>query len=63
MFGFLKNIGQSELIIIILLILVFFGGKKLTEFASSIRRSKEELLKIREEIQSPSYKKATGKKA
>lgn len=63
MFGFLKNIGQSELIIIILIIVVLFGGKKLTEFATSIRKSKEELIKIKEEIQSPSYEKATSKKA
>lgn len=65
MFDFIKNIGQSELILIILLILLFFGGKKLTEVASSIRESKKELLKIKEEIQSPSYQsqKIAKKKA
>ena len=61
MFDFLKNIGPTELIVIALLLIIFFGGKKLSEVGRSIRDSKKELIKIKEELQNSSKDKGDSK--
>ena len=47
----LRNIGSPELIIVAVLILLFFGGKKLSQFGSVIRESKDEIKNIKKELE------------
>jgi len=53
MLDIFHNIGGSEITVIAILILVFFGSGKLSEFAQSLRQTKKEINKIKEDLNKP----------
>ena len=50
-FGFLGNIGTTELILILVVILLLFGAKRLPELARGLGKSMQEFKKASREVE------------
>lgn len=50
MFGFLQNIGTTEVIIIGLILVFLFGAKKITELGKGAGETARELKNVKREI-------------
>lgn len=50
-FGFIGNIGSTELILILVVVLLLFGAKRLPELARGLGKSMQEFKKATREVE------------